>query len=258
MEEKKLQTSLEIVKKQPEEVVQVDNSPIGMLQMAITKGLDLDKVEKMIELQERWEKNEAKKAYMLAMSEFKKNAPEIEKDKKVGFETSKGKTSYSHATLANVCKKINSELSNHGLSAAWTTEQTDNKISVTCTITHKLGHSESTTLHSAPDTTGNKNSIQAIGSTITYLERYTLLAKTGLATHDQDDDGKNSGLVYINDAQKGHIVDMIAATSVGSVKFLKYLGVESIDEIPEGKYNAAISALKTRMDTIKAKERKKW
>ena len=53
-----------------------------------------------------------------------------------------------------------------------------------------MGHSESTTLQSPPDASGGKNSIQAIGSAVTYLSRYTLLAITGLATGENEDDGQ--------------------------------------------------------------------
>jgi hypothetical protein len=54
-----------------------------------------------------------------------------------------------------------------------------------------MGHSEEgAVLEGAPDTSGSKNSIQAVGSTVSYLERYTLLAATGLAAKDQDDDGR--------------------------------------------------------------------
>jgi hypothetical protein len=54
-----------------------------------------------------------------------------------------------------------------------------------------MGHSELTKMTAPSDTSGQKNSIQAIASTITYLQRYTLLAATGLTTKDMpDDDGK--------------------------------------------------------------------
>jgi hypothetical protein len=171
----------------------VTNSPASMMLAAIDKGADLDKLEKLMQLQERWEINEARKAYHKAMSQFKANPPKIGKDKHVKFNTSKGTTEYYHASLANVTDTIGSELSKYGLSAAWKTVQTEGKISVTCTITHELGHSESTSLTAAPDESGSKNPIQAIGSTAAYLERYTLLALTGLATHDMDDDGGKGG-----------------------------------------------------------------
>ena len=62
-----------------------DNSPASMMQIALSRGADLDKLEKMLALQERWEANEARKAYHTAMAAFKAAPPEIEKDKKVSF-----------------------------------------------------------------------------------------------------------------------------------------------------------------------------
>ena len=56
------------------------------------------------------------------------------------------------------------------------------------------GHSESVTLSAPPDDSGKKNNIQQIASTVTYLERYTLLAATGTAVKEQDDDGSASGM----------------------------------------------------------------
>ena len=173
-------------------VVREGSSPAEMIRMAVLGGADLDKLEKLLTLQERWEANEAKKAYHKAMADFKANPPKIDKDKKVGYSTQKGNVGYSHASLANVTDKISTELSKHGLSASWTTKQ-NGQVTVTCKITHVKGHSEETTLSAPSDMTGSKNAIQAIGSTITYLERYTILALTGLATHDMDDDGQVSG-----------------------------------------------------------------
>lgn len=173
-------------------VVRKDTSPMGYASQFLKDGGDLANLEKMMELQERHDKNQAKKAYSSAMADFKKDPPRITKSKTVNYETSKGVTQYNHAELADVASIINTSLSKHGLSASWKTDQGQGGISVVCTISHVLGHCESTTLSSPPDNSGGKNSIQAIGSTVTYLQRYTLLALAGLAAHDQDDDGKGS------------------------------------------------------------------
>jgi hypothetical protein len=113
-------------------------------------------------------------------------APDITKDRKVSY----GNTAYSHASLPNVTKSVNDTMSPFGLKSSWRTEQPEGKVKVTCIVSHTLGHSESTSLTAAADDSGSKNAIQAMGSTISYLERYTLLAITGLAAHDMDDDGK--------------------------------------------------------------------
>ena len=220
-----------------------DNSPASMMQIALSRGADLDKLEKMLALQERWEANEARKAYHTAMAAFKAAPPEIEKDKKVSFGA--GKAAYSHATLANVTDKINQALSTHGLSAAWKTAQDERGITVTCTITHRLGHSESTSLTAAPDNSGSKNAIQAVGSTITYLSRYTLLSLTGLATHDQDDDSNGAGAApeYISTDQEIEINDLLKETASDKAAFLRYIGAESVDKIMSSHYGKAKIAL---------------
>lgn len=157
-------------------------------------SMDLLAMERLMGLQERWDANEAKKAYHAAMAAFKQRPPTIFKDKHVDFTSQKGRTTYDHASIGNVVKQIVAGLAQHDLSHSWSTEQLDGgQVAVTCTITHKAGHSESVTLKAGRDESGNKNNIQALGSAITYLQRYTLLAITGLAVEDgSDDDGRGS------------------------------------------------------------------
>lgn len=212
-----------------------------IMELAIEKG-DLDKVEKMMELQERYEANEAWKAYVVAMAAFKADPPKIYKDAKVEY----GNTAYKHAKLGSVADKINKGLSEHGLSAAWLNAQKEKAIAVTCKITHILGHSESTTLEAGADTSGAKNSIQAIGSTITYLQRYTLLSLTGLATEEMDDDGAGSEAEYITDEQMATINEWIEGTKTNLAKFKKYMCVDGLDKILAKDYKKALNALKRK------------
>jgi len=220
-------------------------SPAMLIQQAVANQADLEKLEKLLSLQERWQANEAKKAYHKAMSEFKANPPKIEKDKKIKYNTNKGSVGYSHASLANVTEKINEALSKHGLSASWTTKQNEAVI-VTCKITHVMGHSEETSLSAPADISGAKNPIQAIGSTITYLERYTLLALTGLATYDQDDDAKNLNVEFIDKAQQKKIKDLIKDLNVDVPMFLDYMGIEKLEDMPKADFQKAIVALESK------------
>ena len=171
-------------------------SPGQLVSQLMQQGgsMDLSAMERLMGLQERWDANEAKKAYHQAMAAFKQNPPTIYKDRHVDFTTQKGRTAYDHASIGNVVKQIVASLAEHDLSHSWTTEQREGgQVAVTCTITHKLGHSESVTLQAGRDESNGKNSIQALGSAITYLQRYTLLAITGLAVEDgSDDDGQGA------------------------------------------------------------------
>lgn len=227
-------------------------TPATLLNIAIEKGADLEKLEKLMDLQIRWESNQARKAYHEAMASFKANPPDIEKDKKVSYKTNSGTTAYSHASLGNVTDKINSALSQYGLSAAWITKQDDKGVTVTCRISHILGHSEETSLTAALDTSGGKNTIQALGSTISYLQRYTILALTGLATHDMDDDGQSTEVpTYISDKEKSTIVDLINAKEVNEDKFLEYMKCKSVETIPAIDFQKAITALRTAKGKVK-------
>lgn len=160
-------------------------TPMQLVQLAVQQNADPQRLKELLELQERWEANEAKKAFYKALNDFKENPPDIIKNRHVKF----GATEYDHATLDKVCQVIGRALSKYGLSHRWETKQNNGNISVTCILQHVRGHSEGVTLDAPPDNSGSKNSIQAVGSTVTYLQRYTLLAATGMATKGQDDDG---------------------------------------------------------------------
>lgn len=168
--------------------------PSNLVALAVQQGAELEKIEKLMALQERWEANEARKAYVTAMNAFKENPPKLFKDRHVSYDTAKGKTEYDHASLGNVAATISAAMAEHGLCHQWKTEQLDGGlIRVTCIITHAMGHSESNFLQASADQSGGKNNIQAVGSTVSYLQRYTLLSAVGLATQDMDDDGRGAG-----------------------------------------------------------------
>lgn len=177
-----------VVKVEPQDASH-EVTPMALVQMAVAQGADIDKLEKLMALQERWEANQARKAFVAAMADFKANPPQVLKDKLVDFTSQKGRTHYMHATLGAMCAAIIKALADHEISHHWDVAQ-NGIIKVTCVLTHAAGHSETVSMHANADQTGNKNDIQAIGSTVTYLQRYTLLAATGLAAMDQDDDAR--------------------------------------------------------------------
>lgn len=175
----------------PQRAMVTTPTPADLLVMAMSQGANLDQMERLMAMNERWEANQAKKAFDLAMSGFKAETVEILKRKRVHFQTAKGSTSYNHAELSDVTDAAIPAMAKHGLSNSWDIDQTEGGwIAVTCVITHSQGHSKTVTLRSQKEDSGTKNSIQAVASAITYLQRYTLLSALGLATKGVDDDGR--------------------------------------------------------------------
>jgi len=151
----------------------------------------VDVLERLLALQERWEATQARKAFDSAMAALRADLPTIVKRQAVDFPTAKGRTSYRYEDLSAVTEAVSPAMAQHGLSFRWQTDSTvPGAIAVTCIVSHAGGHAERTTLSCKADDTGNKNDIQAIGSAVTYLQRYTLKAALGIAAA-ADDDGRS-------------------------------------------------------------------
>ena len=166
------------------------HEPIGnpqrFIQQAIEKGSSIEHLERLMGLQERWQANQSRIAFLEAMSQFQNRCPVLEKTKKVAF----GTTKYAYAPLGEIAATIKETMYQCGLSHRWEIKDTDTLIMCTCIISHRDGHSESTTMSAGKDASGSKNEIQQRGSTITYLQRYSLIAALGISTADEDNDAQ--------------------------------------------------------------------
>jgi hypothetical protein len=167
---------------------------MAMLATLISPGseIDLDRLERFMGMQKEWQAAEAHRLFLEAMAEFRAHAPKLEKNCVVDFTTAKGRTSYKHADLEEVSIPIGNVMGPLGLSFRWVPEQKNSRVYVTTILEHKAGHRETLTLDGPIDDSGNKNAIQGVGSTITYLSRYGLLAISGMAVKGEDNDGRGS------------------------------------------------------------------
>ncbi len=176
-------------------------TPMDLIATAVQRGASVAEIEQLMNLKDRLEASEARKAFVAAMAAFKRNPPTILKNKVADFKTEKGRTTYAYSNLSNVCDAIIAALAEQGISHDWAPAQQGNTVTITCTLTHELGHTKTATLSASADQTGGKNAIQAIGSAVSYLERYTLLAACGIAVGDgSDDDGEGFDTNAVRDA----------------------------------------------------------
>lgn len=156
--------------------------PANLLQIAVEQNADIDKLDRLMTLQERWEAEQSRKAFSAALAGFQADLKPIVK-------TKQGHNS-KYADANDIAKSIRPLMEKHGLSFTHVENQEkEGWVSVTCIIRHVAGHSESSTLSAGYDTSGGKNAIQAIASTVTYLRRYTLTGLLGITTGEDDQDG---------------------------------------------------------------------
>lgn len=207
-------------------------TPMSMIERAVERGADVGLIEKLMELQERNERNLGRRAFDQAIAAAKAEFKPILKSGKVSH--GQGKTSFDHETLADISNAVDGALSRYGLHYRYRVSQAD-RIVVTCIVAHKDGHSEETTLSGQPDASGAKNSIQAVGSTVTYLQRYTLKAALGLAAA-ADDDAKVAdqrvGNENINADQWQELTGLIDRAGIDESVILTFAKVSALDFLP--------------------------
>jgi hypothetical protein len=171
------------------ETLPVKSDPYRLMTIAVERGADVAQLSALMDLQQRYDAEQARKAFYAAKGRFQSMAPVIRKDQKVKF----GQTEYSHASLSGIAEQIKAPLAECKLSYRWDIQDSKDEIRVTCILSHEDGHSEINSMYAEPDDSGAKNAIQQRGSAVTYLQRYTLIGVLGLTSANEDDDGKISG-----------------------------------------------------------------
>lgn len=221
-------------------------TPMDMVARAVESGASIETLERLMDLRDRFEKSEARKAFDAAMSAARADIPVIIKNREVQYEHANGggKTSYRHEDLGEIVRAVGPILAQHGLSFRWRTESPLNApVSVTCIIAHRDGHSEENTLCAGRDSSGKKNDIQSIGSTITYLQRYTLKAALGLAA-SSDDDGKTSeASEAISAEQATELRNLLADFDLDETRFLKLGKLERLEDLEATEFEGAVQAI---------------
>jgi hypothetical protein len=156
-----------------------------------------------------------------------------------------GHNNKRYADFAAIAREVDPIIGKYGLTYRFRSAQEGNQISITCRLAHKGGHAEETTLAGPTDTTGNKNAMQAIGSSTTYLQRFTLVLMLGLAASN-DDDGKAAAAVEdgpISDAQLAELIALADEVGADKAKFCRFYEIESFAEIRTSQFEKAKSVL---------------
>jgi len=120
-------------------------------------------------------------------------------------------------------------------------------VSVTCVVSHVDGHSEENTLSANNDTSGSKNAIQAVGSAVTYLERYSLKAALGLAAAEDDDAQAAGEPAVLTQQQFAELNQLLDDHQIDKAAFCGYLGVEAVADIPQNHFDDAKKAIELKI-----------
>lgn len=221
------------------------SNPMAIIQVALQNGAEPAQLEKLMELQERWERNRAAEAFSGAMTDFQRQCKFVGKvrDAKIVSKNG-GSYGYKFASFDDVMRVAAPVLDDCRLAVSFRTEAIEKGIRVTCRLRHGI-HFEDHTLD-VPIPAMNVNDTQRYGAALSYAKRYALCAALNIVCTDDTDDDGASCIDPITMEQEIEIAELIEAKGADKAKFLKWMGVEKITDIPANNFTKAVTALRSK------------
>lgn len=203
---------------------------------------DIDKLEKMLDMQERVINRTAMEAFNAGMAAMQSELPSIE-EKTEGH-------NYKYAKFEHINEAVKPTMHKYGFAVSFRVKSETNAIEVTGVLMHKQGHREETTLTLPADTSGSKNAVQAVGSAVSYGKRYVLCSLLNISTHGEDDDAMQL-TETVSDEQEANIKALIEETKTNTGDFLRHFKIQSVGDLHAKNYNMAVGMLEKKRKAVK-------
>ncbi len=229
----KKQKKLKEAVKKPETALIVSKptemSPQNLISQAITQGVSVETMGKLMDLQDRWEEKKAKKAFDEAMAEFQVECPIIKK--KTAVKDKFGEVLYYYAKIESIVEQVRPFIQKNGFSYRIITGERNKMLFADCIVKHKLGHTE-TTPFEVPLGAGTSimSAPQKQAASLTFAKRYAFCNAFGIMTGDDDTDAndtdKNEGKIPPKKTDKKDVFEMTvkAIENENNDEKLKQLG----------------------------------
>jgi hypothetical protein len=224
---------------------------LGLIErVALDPRAVVEKLERMMAMYQGLKAKEAELAYNAAKGRILKKLAGIKivKNRSALYEIERGKPqkgtyqAFKYAPLEEIDKHLRPLLVKEDMDLSYSDEpREDGSILIRGRLKHLPGgHYEDSFMPAPLDTTGGKSSVQAVGSTNSFLRRYVACNIFNIVVVGDDDDGTRG---TIDEAQTKTILDLLKKAKAGP-KFLKYMKANSIDEA--GSLEAAVATIAAR------------
>lgn len=165
---------------------------------------DLERLDRLVDVYERSLARCAEAAFNLALVKLQPKLPIL--DEKGAIAGPDGEVLATYATWEDTVEVVRPLLARHGFSLTFRPGRSSRgEPTVTGVLRHHGGHKEEATLELPVDASGDKNAVQAVGSTMSYGQRYVARMLLNLVSRGEDDDG---GLAGQSNEAYGAIVEI--------------------------------------------------
>lgn len=210
---------------------------------ALNPEIDPQKMQQLLDVQERILNKQAESAFTRALADMQAELPIITHTGKIVI---RGQVQSTYAKYEDIDKVLRPLLSKHGFSLSFDTKTVDDGIEIYGTLSHVDGHSRTAYIPLPFDTSGSKNNVQSVGSTISYGKRYVVGMLINLVTQGEDDDGQAAAPDTIDSEQIANLQALIDEVGANKQKFLDYMGVSCLENIHAKNYQRAVKALEKK------------
>ncbi len=238
-------------------VEQTTNFLAVIAKAAADPACDVGKMEKLLDMQERVNKSRAEQEFNAAMVRVQTEAKKIRRNK------DNTSTSSKYADLESLNDLMVPAYTQEGFALSFGTA--DCPISehyrVTCVVSHAGGFSRHYQADVPLDNLGPRGSpvktkTHGFGSSMSYGRRYLTMMIFNLTLTNEDDDGNGGETSVIDEDQIKHLHELLAESKRDLPKFLSYMRVTEMSEIPASQYKFACSALERTIAENKAEAEK--
>jgi len=247
----------------PEEIQSIQESPprgiriiqesketsnfVGAIEkMASNPDINVVKLEKIIDMQERILDRNAKQAFNAAMTRAQNRI------KLVVAKSKNDQTHSNYAKLGDILRTTKPVYTEEGFGLMFYEEDSpkENHIRVAVDVMHTDGYTLTRHVDVAVQTKGiagkpMMTQIHGEGSAFSYGRRYLTCLIFNIPIGD-DDDGNAAGVEYISENQLAEIASLIDERDVNIKKFLAYIKAESLETILAKDFNTVKTALESK------------
>lgn len=234
------------------DLVATNNEPptMALIQMAMDKDVDADKLEKLMQLHERSQDRQAEREFAEAMNACQAEMPAIARD------AENKQTNSKYAKLESVDRQIKPIYIKHGFSLTFGTDSSpiEGHIRVTCICQHRGGHKRHYQGDFPLDDVGikgnaNKTAMHATGSTMSYGRRYLTLMIFHLVMGGEDNDGnRHESVETITEDQAVQIKELLEEAGMPLAEFLKMGRIARVEDLLVSRHPNALEAIRIRRE----------
>lgn len=220
-------------------------NPLALLQVAIEKGMDPDKLGKLMDLAERWQLAQSKTEFSAAITKFQGMCPPITKKRKADR--------FEFASFDDIMRSASPVLAECGIGVSFTSPFTQGRYEIVCRL--RVGGYHEDYPFSAPLPDLGKiasflklSEPQAFGFVLSYYKRYSLCAALNIVVTDEDSDAAvGVGMANITPEQVEEIKAMMAEKNVNEKKFFEWAKVERVEDITQANHPKVMDTLRRRV-----------